>query len=227
MSSETVIQCRGVDKVYGIGRKALRVLKTIDLDVERGEVLSIVGPSGAGKSTLLNIIGCLDTRSSGEVQILGKNVSSLSVERMAGFRNRNIGFIFQLHHLMPEFSALENVAMPLMIRRVPFSQARKQALDLLESFGLMDRVDHKPGELSGGECQRVTVARAMAGEPEILLADEPTGSLDSENSMNLMGHILEIARSRKTTVCLVTHDREIASMADRLLRLRDGAIVHN
>ncbi len=227
MSDQTIIECRGVDKVYGIGRKALRVLKKIDMDVERGEVLSIVGPSGAGKSTLLNIIGCLDTRSSGDVRILDKNVSSLSVERMAGFRNRNIGFIFQLHHLMPEFSALENVAMPLMIRRVPFREAKKRALDLLDSFGLSDRVDHKPGELSGGECQRVTVARAMAGEPEILLADEPTGSLDSENSMKLMGRILEIARSRQTTVCLVTHDREIASMTDRILRLKDGAIVYD
>ncbi len=222
--SETIIRTEQIDKVYGFGTNALPVLKGITLEINRGEIVSIVGPSGAGKSTLLSIIGCLDSFQSGGLSILGKDVSNLSVEELSGFRNRHIGFIFQLHNLLPEFTALENVMMPLLIRRVRPSEARKRAVDAIDRFNLCDRLHHKPGELSGGECQRIAVARAIVSMPDMILADEPTGSLDSANSRRLTELLFELGREFKTTIIIVTHDREIASLTERTISLRDGRI---
>lgn len=225
MEREPIVEISKLQKVYGYGRNELRVLKEIDLTIHKGDILSIVGPSGAGKSTLLNIIGCLDGFQSGNLVINGKDVSRLSVEDLSDFRNRYIGFIFQLHNLLPEFTALENVMMPLLIRRVRWKKAKKQALDIIERFGLLDRAEHKPMELSGGECQRIAVARSIIGNPDLILADEPTGSLDSENSRNLTNVLFELGRDRNTTIVIVTHDLDIAGMTERTITLVDGEII--
>jgi ABC-type lipoprotein export system ATPase subunit len=220
-----IIEMSGLEKSYGAGRNKIRVLREINLSIEKGEVVSVTGPSGTGKSTLLNLIGCLDNFEKGSLALTGRDVSNFSVDELANFRNRHIGFIFQLHNLLPEFNALENVMMPLLIRRTSASKARAAAMELLDNFGLADRYEHKPGELSGGECQRVAVARAIVGEPDIILADEPTGSLDSKNSKNLMQILLELCRNKGRTALIVTHDREIAAMADRTVSMLDGVIV--
>lgn len=225
MNNSLIIEMTGLEKSYGAGRNKIRVLRGIDLSIEKGEVVSVTGPSGTGKSTLLNLIGCLDNFEKGNLALAGKDVSNFSVDELANFRNRHIGFIFQLHNLLPEFTALENVMMPLLIRRTASGNARKEAMELLDNFGLADRYDHKPGELSGGECQRVAVARAIVGKPDIILADEPTGSLDSKNSINLMQILLDLCRKKGRTALIVTHDREIAGMADRTVSMLDGVIV--
>ncbi len=225
MNNSVIIEMSGLEKSYGAGRNKIRVLRGIDLSIEKGEVVSVTGPSGTGKSTLLNLIGCLDNFEKGSLALTGRDVSNFSVDELANFRNRHIGFIFQLHNLLPEFNALENVMMPLLIRRTSASKAREAAMELLDNFGLADRYEHKPGELSGGECQRVAVARAIVGEPDIILADEPTGSLDSKNSKNLMQILLELCRKKGRTALIVTHDREIAAMADRTVSMLDGVIV--
>ncbi len=222
--NEPIIHVHGVEKIYGYGRNELRVLRGIDLTIVKGEVVSIVGPSGAGKSTLLNIIGCLDSFQKGRVAVLGKDISNLSVEDLSGFRNRHIGFIFQLHNLLPEFNAVENVMMPLLIRRQSRKKSRDQAMDLLQRFNLEERSHHIPGELSGGECQRLAVARAIVGSPDIILADEPTGSLDTANSMMLTETLLDLGHENGTTIIIVTHDRELASMTERTISLIDGTI---
>jgi lipoprotein-releasing system ATP-binding protein len=223
--NENVISVEGVEKVYGYGHSALRVLKNISLTIRRGEILSIVGPSGAGKSTLLNLVGCLDSFQGGRISILGRDVTGLSVEDLSSFRNRHMGFIFQLHNLLPEFTALENVMMPLFIRRTVRKEARARALDMINRFGMDDRAHHKPSELSGGESQRIAVARAIVGGPDIILADEPTGSLDRENSRRLTQILFDLGRERGTTIVVVTHDREIAAMTERTITLVDGSIV--
>ncbi len=225
MESRAIIEIRGVEKIYGFGRSALKVLRGVSLEILQGEVVSIVGPSGAGKSTLLNLIGCLDSFQGGAMYIKGKDVTALSVEDLSGFRNRHIGFIFQSHNLLPEFNALENIMLPLMIRRVGMKKARAEAMFLLEQLNLAERAHHKPAELSGGECQRVAVARAMVGRPDILLADEPTGNLDSENSKMLTDMLLELGKDGGTTIVIVTHDRDIARRTGRTVTLIDGAIV--
>ncbi len=225
MSNTGIIEMTGLEKSYGAGRSKIRVLKGIDLLIEKGEVVSITGPSGTGKSTLLNLIGCLDNFEKGSLFLKGRNVSNFSVDELAAFRNRHIGFIFQLHNLLPEFTALENVMMPLLIRRAKTSKSKDMAMELLEWFGLAERYSHKPGELSGGECQRVAVARAIIGEPDIILADEPTGSLDSKNSLNLMQTLLDLCREKGRTAIIVTHDRKIAAMADKTVSMLDGVIV--
>ncbi len=225
MNKSVIIEMSGLEKSYGAGRNKIRVLRGIDLSVEKGEVVSVTGPSGTGKSTLLNLIGCLDNFEKGNLALTGRDVSNFSVDELANFRNRHIGFIFQLHNLLPEFTALENVMMPLLIRRTASAKARKDAMEILDNFGLAERYDHKPGELSGGECQRVAVARAIVGEPDIILADEPTGSLDSKNSLNLMQVLLDLCREKGRTAVIVTHDREIAGMADRTVSMLDGVIV--
>lgn len=221
---DAIIQTENLEKIYGQGRNALRVLKGISMEVRRGEILSIMGPSGAGKSTLLNLIGCLDSFQSGRLVVDGMDVSQLSVDALSDFRNRHIGFVFQLHNLLPEFTALENVAMPLLIRRVSARRARQMAVDIIAKFGLMDRAHHKPAELSGGECQRIAVARAMVGTPRIILADEPTGSLDSENSKSLIEALFVLGRENNTTIVIVTHSHEIASMTERTITLFDGQV---
>ncbi|TAL29407.1 MAG: ABC transporter ATP-binding protein [Spirochaetes bacterium] len=222
---DIAISVDGLEKVYGYGHSALRVLKGVSLSIRRGEILSVVGPSGAGKSTLLNLVGCLDSFQGGRISIMGRDVTGLSVEDLSSFRNRHMGFIFQLHNLLPEFTALENVMMPLFIRRTRRREARARALEVIDRFGMRDRAHHKPAELSGGESQRIAVARAIVGGPDIILADEPTGSLDRENSRRLTQILFDLGRERGTTIVVVTHDREIASMTERTITLVDGSIV--
>lgn len=225
MTKELIIKGENIEKIYGYGRNALKVLKNISFEISKGDITAIIGPSGAGKSTMLNLIGCLDSFDNGSLNLLGRNVSNLSVEELSGFRNRHIGFVFQQHNLLPEFTALENIMMPLLIRRTGRKKARKMALEMLENFNLVDRWHHHPSELSGGECQRIAVARAIIGNPDILLADEPTGSLDSENSENLVNLMLELGRKNQTTILIITHDLKIASRTEKTISLIDGKIV--
>jgi len=220
------IKAKGINKHFGFGINTLNVLTDVSFEIEQGENVSIVGPSGAGKSTLLNLIGCLDYFQSGNLHIGGKNISSLSISEISKFRNRNLGFIFQANNLLPEFSALENVMIPLLVRRTSPKKAKNKALELIEKFGLLDRIHHKPSELSGGECQRITVARALAGDPSIILADEPTGALDRKNSDNLMEFLFSLAKEKNCTLITVTHDQSIAAKTGRLITLIDGKIAN-
>lgn len=224
--SDSIITVTDLVKQYGYGRNSLVVLKEVTLSIQRGEIVSVVGPSGAGKSTLLNCIGCLDTFQSGSLVISGRDVSRFNVEELSGFRNRRMGFIFQSNNLLPEFTALENVMMPLLIRRTGSTKAKRRALEIIDRFGLADRAKHKPSELSGGECQRIAVARAIVGSPELILADEPTGSLDSKNSDNLVSILFELGREQGVTIVLVTHDESLSRRAHRTIALVDGEIDH-
>ncbi len=224
-NTETVISASGINKNYGYGTGLIHVLRDISFEINRGESVSIVGPSGAGKSTLLNIMGCLDRPASGAVKILGTDVSELSIEKLSSFRGKHIGFIFQLHNLLPEFTALENLMMPLLIAREKRSAAREKALLLLERFGLSDRIHHRPSEMSGGECQRTAAARAIIARPEIILADEPTGSLDRNNSDELTRILLELGKEYGAAIVIVTHDMSIAAKTARTISLVDGQIV--
>jgi len=227
MSEENIVEIENLEKSYGHGINALKVLKNISLSIKGGETISIVGPSGAGKSTLLNMMGCLDEFQTGKLSILGNNISYLTVEELSGFRNLHIGFIFQAHNLMPEFTALENVMIPLLIRRRKKKEARQIALTTIEKFNLLDRQNHKPNELSGGECQRIAVARAIVGNPDIILADEPTGNLDSHNSKQLIDILLKTGKKNNTTIIIVTHDMEIAGMSERKITIVDGNIIND
>jgi lipoprotein-releasing system ATP-binding protein len=216
-----VIQVKNIRKQFG----ELEVLKDITIKVSEGEVVSIVGPSGAGKTTLLQILGTLDVESSGELQIGGINVSKLSRSSLADFRNKHIGFVFQFHRLLPEFTALENVMMPAWIAGTSDFEAEKRGTMLLKELGLHGRASHLPSELSGGEQQRIAVARALMNEPKILLADEPSGNLDSENAAILHDLFFELRDKLGLTIIIVTHNEELASRADRSLRMADGIIV--
>lgn len=202
----------------------LEVLKGVNLEVKKGEIVAIVGKSGAGKTTLLQIIGSLDRPSKGQVLIDGTDVFAMNERELAAFRNRHIGFIFQFHQLLPEFTALENVCIPAMIAREKETEYKKRAEQLLRELGLGDRMNHKPNELSGGEKQRVAAARALMMQPTIILADEPTGSLDTQNKKELSDLLLQLRKQYGQTILLVTHDKELAGMADRVIEIKDGVI---
>ncbi|MBO7385161.1 MAG: ABC transporter ATP-binding protein [Clostridia bacterium] len=202
---------------------SLEVLKGVDFTVEEGELVAVVGASGAGKSTLLQILGTLLTPDGGSLQISGKDVLSLSGNALAAFRNRHIGFVFQAHHLLPEFTACENVMIPALIGGIGSREAHHRALDLLDSVGLADRTDHKPSELSGGEQQRVAIARALVMNPAIICADEPTGNLDTRTKEEIHRLLLDVRREKGQTVVIVTHDPALASLCDRTCTLQDGA----
>jgi lipoprotein-releasing system ATP-binding protein len=204
---------------------SLQVLKGIDLSVAASEVVSIVGPSGAGKTTLLQILGTLSNQDGGEVHINGIQTGSLAGKQLARFRNQHIGFVFQFHQLLPEFNAHENVCIPGFIARRPRREVEARARELLDFLGLSERLDHKPAELSGGEQQRVAVARALVNDPEVILADEPSGNLDSENKQELHKLFIRLREHFNKTLVIVTHDRDLAAMSDRVITLKDGRVV--
>ena len=216
-----MIEIEGITKSFG----QLQVLKGIDLNIDKGEVVSIVGPSGAGKTTLLQIIGTLDRADSGRVIINGTDVSRMKEKELSAFRNKEIGFVFQFHQLLPEFTALENVTIPALIKGVSATDARKQALEMLNFLGLSDRASHKPAELSGGEKQRVAVARALINNPAVVLADEPSGSLDTKNKEELHNLFFEWRDKLGQTFVIVTHDEGLAGQTDRTIHMLDGRIV--
>lgn len=215
-----MIEIENINKSYG----SLQVLRDVCVDIHQGEVVSIVGPSGAGKTTLLQIIGTLDKPDSGSIIFNGTDVLKLKGRELAHFRNRNIGFVFQFHQLLPEFTALENVAMPALLGGTKQSEAYKRAGELLEYMGLSERINHKPAQLSGGESQRVAVARALINNPSVILADEPSGSLDSQNKRELHDLFFRLRSEMNQTFVIVTHDELLAQQADRVLHMRDGAI---
>ena len=215
-----MIEVKDIWKSFG----ELEVLKGVHLEVEKGEIVAIIGKSGAGKTTLLQIIGTLDRPTKGEVLIDGTNVFTLGEKELAAFRNRHIGFIFQFHQLLPEFTALENVCIPAMIAREKESDYKPRAEQLLRDLGLGERMNHKPNELSGGEKQRVAAARALMMQPSIILADEPTGSLDEKNKKELSELLIHLRQEYGQTILLVTHDKELASIADRIIEIKDGRI---
>ena len=217
-----MIEALNIVKRYG----DLEVLRGVDLDIAQGEIVSIVGPSGAGKTTLLQIIGTLDSPQQGEVRYEGKDVLKLKDRELAHFRNRNIGFVFQFHQLLPEFTMLENVAIPALLGGDPRENAYTRARQLLERMHLADRLNHKPSQLSGGECQRVAVARALINSPKVILADEPSGSLDSQNKQELHQLFFELRDELGQTFIIVTHDEGLAAQADRTLHMSDGMIVN-
>lgn len=216
-----MIEVKGITKSFG----SLQVLKGIDLRIEQGEVVSIVGPSGSGKTTLLQIMGTLDNPDSGSVMIDGKDVTRMKQRELANFRNQNIGFVFQFHQLLPEFTAMENVMIPALIGKQSMKASEARAKELLEFMGLTERADHKPAELSGGEKQRVAVARALMNTPSVVFADEPSGSLDSQNKAELHRLFFDLRDKFGQTFVIVTHDAELASITDRNIQLRDGLII--
>lgn len=216
-----MLKATGIRKSYG----DLSILKGVNFEVEEGEIVSIIGPSGAGKSTLLHILGTLDKPDGGVVELKGTAISTLNGNLLSNFRNQNIGFVFQFHHLLPEFSAVENICIPAFIAKTNKKQAELRALELLDLFGLKDRADHKPNQLSGGEQQRVAIARALINKPSIVLADEPSGNLDSENAAALHQLFVSLRDNFKQTFVIVTHNEHLAKTSDRVVSMKDGLIV--
>ena len=222
--SNTILACEAVCKNYYDGQLNVQVLDNLTLQVDKGQSIGIVGASGSGKSTLLHILGGLDKPTSGRVSLMGQDLSELSQKQLSRLRNQHLGVVYQFHHLLPEFSALENVMMPLLIGKRPKEQARERALLMLEKVGLKDRVLHRPGELSGGERQRAAIARALVTDPACLLADEPTGNLDRKNALNILDMMMELKQELGTALVVVTHDDEMAARFDRVLNMTDGAL---
>jgi putative ABC transport system ATP-binding protein len=226
MGTDPLIQTRGLTRNYSIGKTAVAALAGVDLGVSVGEFTALVGPSGSGKSTLLNLIGGLDRPSSGEIRVNGLSLGAATEPELVRYRRERVGFIFQSFNLLPTFTAVENVETPMVLAEVSRGERRDRATQLLESVGLGQRISHKPNELSGGERQRVAIARALVNNPSLLLADEPTGNLDSKTGAAVLELLCELVRKNKLTLVMVTHDLEVASRADRIVHLRDGSIQH-
>ena len=222
-SMSDVIQIKGITRDFPLGQEIVKVLKGIDLNIEKGEYVALMGPSGSGKSTLMNLLGCLDTPTSGSYILSGKDVSKLSDDELAEIRNKEIGFVFQTFNLLPRTTALDNVALPMIYAGKSKSEREIRATEVLKNVGLGDRMDHKPNQLSGGQRQRVAIGRALVNNPSIILADEPTGNLDSKISLEIMG-LFDAIHAEGNTVILVTHEEEVAKHAHRIIRLRDGVI---
>jgi lipoprotein-releasing system ATP-binding protein len=223
--SEVLLSARNVSKSYTMGKRALEVLRNVSLDVERGEFIALRGASGAGKSTLLHLFGGLDVPNGGEIWFAGKNLATASEAQLTRLRNARVGFIFQAYHLLPELDALENVCVPARLARVSAGVAEKRGRDLLARVGLSARMEHKPYELSGGEQQRVAIARALMNEPELILADEPTGNLDSHTGQEIVDLLVALRAEKNTTLIIATHDATVAARAPKVIQLTDGEIV--
>ena len=223
----TVLQCEELAKAYETGPLRVEVLKNINFSVEEKSRVAIVGASGSGKSTLMHLLGGLDIPTAGIVKVCGEDMSTLSDAERGSVRNQSLGFIYQFHHLLPEFSALENVAMPLLLRHGSIEDVKRKAKDVLSKVGLSNRVMHKPTELSGGERQRVAIARALVTNPKVILADEPTGNLDRKNALQVQSEMLELNKELDTAIVIVTHDSNIAESMDEIYTLEDGALTHN
>jgi lipoprotein-releasing system ATP-binding protein len=219
-----MVRVTDLRKTFWLGNKAIQVLRGAHFEVRKGEMVAVVGPSGAGKSTLLHLLGTLDTPTRGRIEIGGEDVGAFPPDKLASFRNRTIGFVFQFHHLLPEFTALENTMMPALIQRIPRAQAEQMARDILQRVGLAERLDHRPVELSGGEQQRVALARALVLGPSLLLADEPTGNLDDQTSEGIHQLLFDLNRSLGMTTIIVTHNTKLAALLGRTLYLRSGQI---
>jgi lipoprotein-releasing system ATP-binding protein len=220
-----VLEARGIVRGFAEGSGSLQVLRGLQLQVAAGERIAIVGVSGSGKTTLLQVLGGLDAPDAGQVLVQGQDIHAMPERQRCALRNRTLGFIYQFHHLLPEFSALENVAMPLLVRREPVADAMASARELLRQVGLSDRLEHRPHQLSGGERQRAAVARALVTQPRLVLADEPTGNLDGANAGQVFELMLELNRERGTSLVVVTHDRRLAARMDRVLVLKDGILL--
>ena len=222
--SEPILSARGLKKTYAVGKRALEVLRGVDLEISRGDFVALRGASGTGKSTLLHLIGGLDSPNAGEIIFCGQNLAAFSESRLTNFRNRRVGFVFQAYHLLPELTALENVCLPARIARTAAAQAEKHGREMLARVGLGERLEHKPSELSGGEQQRVAIARALVNEPELLLADEPTGNLDSHTGGEIIELLKQLRAEKQMTLIIATHDAKVAATAPCVIELVDGLI---